>query len=103
SRETCTQPASVTCLPISVLRNELQSCVPYIDLREVVCHSGRSEKSRKRLGRDGSPSRPTCCRREFDGHPGRASLPEQLIDPREKITVPDQLLFGMRYVFNRDL
>src|SRR5436309_8709294 len=93
----------MTCLPISVLRNELQSCVRYIDLREVVCHSGRSEKSRKRLGRDGSPSRPTWCRREFDGDPGRASLPEQRIDQREKIAVRDQLLFGMREVFDRDL
>src|SRR5437016_6835823 len=30
SREPCTQPASVTCLPMSVLRNELQLCVRYI-------------------------------------------------------------------------
>src|SRR5438132_13481667 len=46
---TFTQPASVTCLPISLLQSELQLLVRYMGRPRVPRHSGRSEQSRKRL------------------------------------------------------
>src|SRR5215469_2717475 len=62
SRVTFTQPASVTCLPISALRSELQSCVRNIGCaQKVPRHSERSERSRKRLA-SGKRTRPACWR-----------------------------------------
>src|SRR5438132_5841421 len=49
SRVTFTQPASMTSLPMSPLRSELQSCVRYMRCPKVASHSERSEESRKRL------------------------------------------------------
>src|SRR6266540_4307769 len=70
SRVTFTQPASATCLPMSLLRSELQSCVRYMRCPRVPRHSERSEESRKRLATIGFGERrlPACRGRQLADH-----------------------------------
>src|ERR1043166_8805682 len=84
---------------MSILRSELQSCVRYMR-----CHSERTMISRKRLGRDGSPSRPTFAyQNNSTERPGGGSLPDQRLDVGKQFVGGNQNLFARREILYRNL